>query len=79
MRETVMMNITMLPALKKQIKSVPLPPGVKWSHVFQVMMMAAVANKKNIPQEEFRKQIDANEKYKLVRQWIKETHADYLD
>ena len=79
MTDRVMLNITMAPELKKQLKRVPLPPGVKWSHVFQVIMMAAVANKKNMPQAEFRKQIEANEKYKLVKEWIKETHSDYLD
>jgi hypothetical protein len=74
-----MLNITMAPELKRQIRRVPLPPGVKWSHVFQVMMKAAVAEKMNMPQDEFRKMIDADEKYKLVREWLKKTHEDYLD
>lgn len=69
----------MSPELKKQIRKVPLPEGVKWSNVFQVMLMAAVAEKKGISDYDFKKQLAKNEKYVKVREWMRETIVDYIE
>ena len=58
-------------SLKKQMKSVPLPEGVTWSHVFRVLFVSALSDKKGESQAEFMKRLLNLERGAEVYNWIR--------
>lgn len=77
MREQFAM--TMPSMLKKQMKRLPLPEGVKWSDVFQVMLTVAVMDKKGSTDEKIKAEVLKHKHGVVIREWIKETYTDFLE
>ena len=70
MKSPVTLSIT--EELHKEMHRIPLPKGVKWSDVFQVLMMAALSDKKKETQAEFMKRLLKHERGVEVYNWIRE-------
>jgi hypothetical protein len=62
-------NLSLALPLKKEAKRFPLPGGVKWSDVFQVVVMAVVAEIKGVPKAEFRKLLSRHPQGDVIRAW----------
>jgi len=70
--------MSLTPYLKKEMKRVPLPEGVTWSEVFQVLLLAAIADKKGYSDEKLREQVADHPHGVVIRTWLKEVYGDFL-
>ena len=77
--DRVCLNLTLPSALKKAMKSVPLPEGVKWSDVFQILVLAAVADKHDWSDEKLTLAVERHERGMVVKKWLKEVYGDFLE
>ena len=74
----VAINMSMPADLKKELHKIPRPRNVSWSEIWQVMMMAAVAERKGLSDAQFQKQLAAHPKGDVIRDWIRKVYRDYL-
>lgn len=72
-------SLTMPAELRRQIKDIPLPKGVKWSDIFQVLLIGALAEKKGLSQKELLAKVYEHPQGREIRDWLKEKYEDFLD
>jgi hypothetical protein len=63
---------------KAAIRECPLPEGIGRSEVLRWLFRAALAERQGIPDRDFIREMDTDEKGRLVHEWIKSKLADYL-
>ena len=57
--------------LRREMKRLDLPKGVKWSDVFQVLLIAALSDKKGETEAQFMRRLLEHERGPAVYNWIR--------
>ena len=65
--------------LLKEVKRYPLPAGVTWSHVFQVLVLGALADKRKWSRDRLLQEVQKHPHGKEVRRWLLERYEDFKD
>ena len=74
----VNLNLSLSGKLKRAVKAYPLPKGITHSDIFRWLFKAALAERKGVSDETFVKEMDEDEKGRIVHEWIRSRIAAYM-